>query len=35
MEEVEKLGKGKKLAIYAAEVDEIPPPEKRGRRRTC
>ncbi|KAH9213582.1 Alpha/Beta hydrolase protein [Leptodontidium sp. 2 PMI_412] len=29
MEEVSKLGKGKKLAMYAAEKDEILPPEKR------
>jgi dienelactone hydrolase len=29
MEEVKKLGKGKKLAMYAAETDDILPPEKR------
>ncbi|KAH7355322.1 Alpha/Beta hydrolase protein [Rhexocercosporidium sp. MPI-PUGE-AT-0058] len=29
MEEVEKLGKGKKLAMYAAEKDDILPPDKR------
>jgi dienelactone hydrolase len=29
MEEVGKLGKGKSLAIYAAETDDILPPEKR------
>jgi dienelactone hydrolase len=29
MEEVGKLGKGKSLAIYAAETDNILPPEKR------
>jgi len=30
MEEVGKLTKGKKLAIYAAETDDILPPEKRS-----
>lgn len=29
LEEVEKLGKGKKLAIYAAETDDILPADKR------
>lgn len=29
MEEVAKLGKGKKIAMYAAETDDILPPEKR------
>ncbi|KAH6722856.1 hypothetical protein BKA61DRAFT_585387 [Leptodontidium sp. MPI-SDFR-AT-0119] len=29
MEEISKLGKGKKLAMYAAEKDDILPPEKR------
>jgi dienelactone hydrolase len=29
MEEIENLGKGKKLAMYAAEIDDILPAEKR------